>query len=188
MFLVGQWGKSADRKRALSLLLSVEDLPPPGWQQLAQRSWRIGVGVRSDGPDVRARKAGAFWGRRSFKQALPARGFFCQLGIFSSSEDAKEVVNVHGRRPPTLTWRGVTLLKRVEVEGLSVPECNSHVVFEHETLRGEVHGYQRIISASVNSVVFAVAGSAVGPGFAWEDLVAIAAGQARKIREGEFNR
>ncbi len=173
--------RPSQRRRSLATLLEASDLPGSGWSQLHEGSWRMGMSRRFGPISRRARMSGSCAALRRYRQETPPRGVFIQAGPYASAEDA-EVVASQARSAGGITWTGVARLEESQVDDVAVPTVDDSLVWEHRTARGDYVGFQRFISGRVVNVVFVVAGTAKEPGMAWEDLVAIAAAQATKIR------
>src|SRR5271165_1194299 len=181
-FLLAQVGRPARRKQSLSVLLTHADLAGDEWRTLGQVAWRMGTQKRLGEISRRSRKSGEFTALRRFRQEDPPRGLFVQVAPFASEEDAAVAAAIEPPSDQWNRWPGVTRLAKRTEAGLEVPSVADVHAWEYQTQRGEYRGYQRIIQGRVDSVLLGISGTAREPGWAWEDLAAVASAQAEKVR------
>lgn len=179
---LAQVGRPSKKKFTLGMLLTDAELPGLTWRTLGQATFRMGMLDQLGAISRRARRSGEFSALRRFRQDDPGRGLFVQVGPYVSDSDAHEAVEMAGTSDGGWTWPGVERLGVSTVDSLHVPELDDLRAWEHHTRRGELTGYQRFITGRIGRVVVAVSGSAPDPGWPWEDLIPIAAGQAAKVR------
>lgn len=173
-FLFGQLGRTDDGRRAVNMLVSVEDLPGAGWTQLSQRSSRSTPSVRSG--LRRKRHVSAL---RKFRQEEPARGLHTQLLVFDSDEEAQRAVGRY--RNDYVGYPGLTTLSERVLDDISVEGLASTDAWERENARGEVRGFARSVAGQVGPIAIVVIGSAIGEGWRWDDLISVARHQVWKV-------
>jgi hypothetical protein len=175
-------GDAAKREWSLALLLPESELPGGGWQMLGQVSLRMGIPNRLGDISRRCRKSGQFMALRRFRQPEHQRGLFVQVGPYVSDSDAADAVARLGTSDGGMRWPGVTRLAERAISGVDVRDVSDVHVWELETQRSDLHGYQRSILGRVHRVVVTVSGSAGDPGWDWQDLVTVTSLQATRIR------
>ena len=173
-FLLGQVGRTGDRRRAVEMLVTVGDLPGAGWTQLSQRSSRSIPSVRSG-----RRRRRHVWALRKFRQEEPARGLHTELLVFDSDEEAQRAV---GRfRTGYVRYPGVTTVTERVVGDITVEGLDSTCAWERENVRREVRGFARSVAGQVGPVAILVIGSATGEGWRWDDLLSVTRHQVWKV-------
>jgi hypothetical protein len=141
------------------------------------------MGMQNTMGDIsrRLQKARSHAALRRYRQDEAERGLFVQVSPYVSESDVIEALSVVGISDGGSTWKGVERLSQTEVTGLHVPTISHVLTWEHHTRRGDVTGFQRFIQGAVGRIGITVAGSAVGLGWPWEDLIPIATEQAQRI-------
>jgi hypothetical protein len=177
-------GHRQQRREALSWLLEAEDLPGWRWALISQRTYRSGVGGKSD-MAKRARQTGAMAAVRTFRlrQSLTARSVTIWLWPFASSADAEEALPGFAKRPIRNPNSLVTPVSRREVHDVEVNDVNHPWVYEVLTRGPSGQASEKWIGGTVDEVVFIVqAVERAGSGWPWNDVAEVARTQSRKLR------
>jgi hypothetical protein len=179
---LGRWSRRID---ALNTLLTAKDLPGNGWRFLDEHTWRFSAYPHHGTGEVfdRASAHGGFVAWRSFEQTETHSGLWIQLVPYGRISDAESQVPKNssiGVRSET--FEGSVGEER-PVVGYLTPGVDHAVLFEVPTNNEGVAGISRYLCGNVENVVLVVAGTALGDGIPWEQMVSIAALQAERIWE-----
>jgi hypothetical protein len=181
-FFIGQIGRPSKRRYSLGLLLTPAEVLEPGWEQVKERSWRMGMGRRFGKISSRARRSGSFTAIRMYKNGIADCRMWIQVSPYASTADAHTMVtqdiSLEGHRNPN-----IQRLSKQVIDDIEVPSLEDVSTWELHTARDGRTGYQRIVAGRVDSVVIEAACSGPDSGWPWADVVAVATAQATKIRE-----
>ena len=182
-FLLAQIGPQAARRESLSMLLETSQLPGAGWAVLDQRSWRTGFTSKTGEAARRARRARRFSAIRSFELAAESRWVWVEVMPFATAADAEAVLP----RLPTLIVSNPRAKVTVTGERRLGPDevadmAEYPFVYEQATSGEQGPSASRYAAGTVGHVVFIVATSEYGEGWAWAEVASVAEPLVARIR------
>jgi len=164
-FLIAQFGKPSERKKARSVIVETDELPGNGWKLLSERLWRSGViGAKSSDPVAqRSRQAGGFAAWRSFGLEYPPRGLWAEVIPYGTIADAEAAVpNMRSMVKKNPHFDGWVAGERT-VEGIASTGATRLMVSE-QFIEGTAVGPRntKYFIGCVGPIVFLLVGTAPG--------------------------
>jgi len=181
-FGVAQFGLKRGKFTSLAMLLEPRDLPGADWRLSTQRTVRAAVIGKVDEVDRRARRQNciAAWG--FFSNSSTAQEVLIKVGPLASLGDAESrVVSFETRMMSRAQIvRGVSQIR--VVRDLELPGVGSIIGFEHVMSAGRAKGRDfKDVVGNVGNILFMITCSGSNQGWAWNDVVTVAASQREKI-------
>ena len=173
-------GKQA-RRRSFSLLLETRELPGDEWRMLGERSWRTGVGFRTEAAR-RARQARTITVVRYFKCPARSRWLWVEVIPYANTGDAQTAVSHFESMlsPNPYSVAKATIEHRVE--GVDIPEISEPWLYEQAGSRKKLKASSLLIGGNIEQIAFVVCASGPDRAWAWEDVVPIATAQSLKLK------
>lgn len=184
-FLAAQVGK----KRVLSALLAVSDIPGDHWAVTKEHAWRTGTQNQNATPSqlvIRARDAGSITARRHFGQTGTRKRISVLVTSAASEEDAQALVEqAKDTFQSVMKNFGAMDLVRSErtIDGIEVPGADDVWCHEDESTQGISDYIDMYVTGRVGEFMFLVHATALPGGWNWEDAIALAARQAQRLHQ-----
>jgi hypothetical protein len=183
-YFLAQFGNRRERKLSRSMLLEIADLPEGIWKVVGDRLWRTGARGEQGEVVLRARQAGSFTAWRSFKLETPRGGFWTEVILCASSEDAELLVP--GNRTTAIKnpkFKGTAGELRV-IEDQQIPGVAIARITEQLTVTDDGGpGSTRKVAGSIGRAFFVIYFTRRPGEWQWSEVTSIAASQAIKIRK-----
>lgn len=181
---IAGFGKKPGGDTVLSMLLDDTDLASAKLEKTLENTYRTFANFDSTDAIDRARKKGSITAVRVFRDDVAMRSLRIRVTPFVSISDAESSVqrvvdNVRfkwGRTPRTLGY----------VEGVSLPEVSHNIIREIEGTGPRGPEGDRLLAGTIDNFLIGLAFQAEGRVeelWPWDEIVEIAALQARKIRK-----
>jgi len=183
-FVAAQIGPKPGKKRSLTMLLDLSELPGDDWKMLDQRTWRTGIATPIPDWTKRANEAGSVTAWRSFGQKTgPSQTIWTQVTPFVSADDAQSALTDTPKNMMRNLWAEVSPTSERVIEDYSIPDVTSQWFYEQEALSSEGASTSRFVAATVAEWLFVVACAGLDGTWIWADVITLASTQARKIRK-----
>jgi hypothetical protein len=176
-------GGATETARSLALLLEAGQLPGTGWHVVQERSWVTGELDPESEKSRRARDAGVVTAWRSFEEAVTGRSAWVEVVPYATAEDAELSL----RQAPRFFVGTEDPEAQVVVEGVVdrlLPGVPNAWIYEKSVTELDGLRLTRYVAGTIGPVLFITSVSGGAEDWRLDDLLALAAAQAIRVREG----
>lgn len=183
-FAAAQIGGKPGKEQVLSLLIEPPELPGAGWFVIDERTWRTGQTDNPSAAATRARNAGSISAWRSFEQKSHSRWLWVQITPTVSEADAQQLVRDMPNRFLKNSRAEVVVKAERTVKDRAIPGAQNVWCYEQDTTSKKGDSVAKYVAGTVGVVVFVLAASVMTDGWAWDEVIGVAATQARRLPGG----